>query len=135
MTGRTYSREAFLEAKHLWESGEFGWQWNRIRRMAAERGYIYPPTGSRHDDREGEAPTQRAIVWRALEDNPRKLEAIVGRARSWSEVVDQIIGLEVRLARDAYDGERDLAWARKDELDGRQATLALKAILTRIGDS
>jgi hypothetical protein len=135
VNGRTYSRDAFLEARALWESGEYGWQWQRIRRMAAERGYIYPPSGTRHDDREVESPTQRAIVWRALEDNPGKVEAIVQRATSWNQVVDQIIGMEARLARDAYDAERDIEWSRKDEPDGKQATLTLKAILNRIGDS
>ncbi len=135
MNGRTYSREAFLQAKALWEQGDYGWQWQPIRRLAAERGFIYPPAGTVHDDREGEAPSQRAIVWRALVDNPRQLDTIMRRCRSWDEVVGGIIALEARLWVDVTETERDDAWSCKDEPTGRQAASSLKAIFTRIGDS
>jgi hypothetical protein len=131
---RTFDRATFLAAKAEWESGEFGWQWQRIRRIAAEQGFIYPPTGSRHDDRDSEQPSQRAIIWRALEDNPRELEAIVHRASSWSGVVDRIIGLEARLRTDADYAARDREFD-KDEPTHRQAAMSLAAILTRISDS
>lgn len=129
---RTYDRATFQAAKEAWESGGYGWQWQRIRRLAAEQGYLYPPTGSRHDDRDAENPSQRAIVWRALEDNAAELERIVSRARSWSGVVDRIIGYEARLRTDADYVERDVEWERKDHPDHRQAVQSLAGILERI---
>lgn len=132
---RTFDRDTFLRARDLWETGDFGWRWQAVRKIAAERGYIFPPNGTIHDDRDAEPPSQRAIVFRALLDNPTYLERIVRRSSSWGEVVDGVIGMEKRLADDADDLQRDTAWERKDEPSGREATFSLKQILTRIGDS
>lgn len=129
---RTYSRETFLAAKAAWEDGDFGWQWQAIRRIAAERGFLYPPSGSKHDDREVESPSQRAIVWRALEDNPTSLAKIVGRSRSWGEVVDQVIGLEATLRIDLDERDRELAWEKRGDPDHRESVRSLAAILERI---
>ncbi len=119
----------------MWESGEFGWEWQGIRRIAAARGFIFPPNGTVHDDRDADPPSQRAIVYRALVDNHLAVEVIVRRSSSWGGVVDGVIGLERRLADNADELERDTAWERKDEPTGRQAASSLKAILNRIGDS
>lgn len=132
---RTFSRDTFLEAKAAWDGGSFGWQWKRIRALAAERGFLYPPSGTVHDDRESGAPSQRAIVWRALQDNPTELERIVRRSRSWSEVVDGIIGMEARLWVDVAISERDDDWQRKSDLGPREAAMTLKQIFARIQDS
>lgn len=129
---RTFSRDDWHAAEQAWSEGEFGWQWGRISRIAREAGFIYPPTGTRHDDRDAEQPSQRAIVWRALEDNPKELEAIVRRSHSWSGVVDRIIGMESRLRTDADYTERDAAWDKDAEPDHREAVKSLGAILDRI---
>lgn len=132
---RTFDRETFLRAQREWSEGRFGWEWEPVRRIAADRGFILPPHGTVHDDRDAENPSQRAIIYRALAENPIATEAIVRRAHSWSQVVDGIIGLEKRLAEDADELDRDITWRRKDEIGPRDATLTLKAILNRIGDS
>ncbi len=132
---RTYSRDAWLEAQALWDDGEYGYRWGTVRKLAKDRGFIYPPTGTIHDSREADNPSQRAIIYHALEDNPGNVEAIVRRSRSWSQVVDGIFGLEAQLAAGVAERERDEAWQRKDEPDGREATMTLKAIFDRIGDS
>lgn len=130
----TYSRATYQEAQAAWADGDYGWQWQAIRRIAADRGFLYPPSGSAHDDRDAEQPSQRAIVWRALQDNPTATEAIVRRSRSWSQVVDQIIGLELRLRDEAGLTERDAAWGRDDPTH-RESVLSLASILGRIEDS
>ena len=79
---RTFARSDWLAANAAWDDGDFGYRWQGIRRLAAERGFIYPPSGSVHDDREAQSPSQRAIVWRALEDNPRELGRIVRGSHS-----------------------------------------------------
>lgn len=132
---RTYSRSDWHASQQAWDDGDFGYRWQAIRRLAADRGFIYPPSGSVHDDREAESPSQRAIVWRALEDNPRELERIVRRSHSWSQVVDGIIGLETRLRLDADDDEMAQKWERRDEPTEREAVQAIARVLKRIGDS
>ena len=132
---RTFDRDTYLRAQREWADGEFGWRWYAIRRIAADRGFILPPHGTVHDDRDADPPSQRAIIFRALEDNPTNVEGIVRRSRSWADVVDGIIGLEKRLAEDADDLARDTAWSRKDEPTGRQAAMSIRDIFQRILDS
>jgi hypothetical protein len=132
---RTFDRTTFLAARLAWETGEFGWQWQHYRRIAAERGYIFPPTGTRHDDREAASPSQRAIVWAAIEENPTELERIVRRCSSWSQVVDQIIGMEARLAEDAGLTESDARWEREHRPVHREAVTSIAAVLERIAAS
>lgn len=132
---RTYSRADWLASQQAWDDGEFGYRWQAIRRIAADRGFIYPPSGTVHDDREVESPSQRAIVWRALEDNPTETERIVRRSRSWSEVVDGIIGLEARLRVDADDDGKVDDWEREQLPTHRESVMALSAVIKRIEES
>src|SRR5688572_28185784 len=132
---RTYDRDTFLAARAEWEAGDFGWQWQSIRRIAADRGFLYPPQGSKHDDRDMEPPSHRAVIWRALQDNPSNLEAIVRRSRSWKEVVDYIYGLESRLRYDADELARNDRWERQDEPQHREAAMTIGDILERIATS
>jgi hypothetical protein len=132
---RTYSRSDWQAANLEWDEGDFSHRWQGIRRIAAERGFIYPPAGSAHDDRDAESPSQRAIVWRALEDNPAELERIVRRSRSWSQVVDGIIGMETRKRLDADDADALRRWEDGEEPDHREAVQTIAAILDRIDQS
>jgi hypothetical protein len=130
---RTYSRQAFEEARELWK--DYGWQWNRVRELAASRGFIYPPSGSRHDDRDAAEPSQRAIIWRALEEQPTELYAIVGRSSSWFDVTDRIIGLEARLREDANYSEKDAALSKDEQPNEHESLQSLASIVGRIADS
>ena len=133
MKERTYSRADWIASAEAW--ADYGSRWDGIRRIAREVGILYPPTGSAHDDRDAESPSQRDIVWRALEDNPTELAAIIRRSRSWSGVVDRIIGMESRLRSDADYAERDARWDRDQAPDHREAVMALGAILDRLDAS
>lgn len=130
---RTYDRATFVASKEAWR--DFGWQWQELRRIAADRGFIFPPAGTKHDDRDADQPSQRAIIWRALVDNPEQTRAIVSRSSSWSQVVDRIIGMEERIRRDADELARDDGWDRRDDINHREAVTALGSILQRIDDS
>ena len=130
---RTYSRADFLRSKAEWE--DFGSEWSELRRLASERGMLFPPFGSKHDDRDAENPSQRAIIYRALVDQPTELHRIVNRSRSWGQVVDLIIGMDTRLRSEADDHERDEQWNRKERPTERQALTSLGAIIKRIADS
>src|SRR5690242_12422423 len=88
---RTYSRDAFLEAKALWGAGEFGPEWLFYRQVAADRGFIYPPEGTRWDSWEDAEPSQRAMVYRAIQDTPKALTEVIRQSGSWSEVVRKLL--------------------------------------------
>ncbi len=134
MNGRTFSRESFLEAKALWESGDFDGRWDRYRRLAAERGFIYPPNGSRFDSWEDEEPSQRAVVWQAIVDTPLLLDQAIGQARSWSDVVRKLI-YERQVMRDELVlRERDEAWNR-ETAPRREMPSHIAEVLRRMSDS
>jgi hypothetical protein len=130
VNGRTFNRTDWLASQEAWKS--FGWQWQRIREAAAAKGFIYPPLGTAHDDRDADNPSQRAIVWRALNDNPTALYAIVGRSRSWSDVVDAIFGLEARLREDAGLSEKDAAFDKDREPTERDSASTIASMVERI---
>lgn len=132
---RTYDRATFLAAQQAWDTGGFGWQWRRIREIASDRGMLFPPAGSRHDSRDAAEPSQRSIVWRALEDNPAELERIVRRSSSWSQVVDKIIGMESRLREDAGIVDGDAEWERGQLPTHREAVMSVARILARMDES
>jgi hypothetical protein len=132
---RTYDRTTYLQAVAAWGDGQFGSEWADLRRLSWDRGYPYPPAGTVHDDREVENPSQRAIVYRALVDNPTELGRIVGRSKSWSQVVDQIIGLETRLREDADYVDRESDAEREERPTYGEAVTSLKAVLDRMASS
>jgi hypothetical protein len=132
---KTFSRATFLEAKAAWDDGDFGWQWQHYRRLAADRGFIFPPAGTKHDDRDVDSPSQRAIIWAAIDENPTELERIIRRSWSWSQVVDQIFGLEARLVDDANESQHDAKWEKDNRPTHREAAMSLGAVLRRLADS
>lgn len=130
---RTYARDDWHRSSEAWR--DFGPRWAEVRQIAAARGMLFPPNGVAHDDREAAEPSQRAIIWRALEDNPAELKRILRTASSWSQVVDRIIGMEARLRAEAGDNERDAAWDRDQLPDHRTAAMSVAEILKRLEDS
>lgn len=129
---RTYSRSTFEEARAAWEAGNFGQAWEPYRRAAAEAGFIFPPTGTEFDDRDDDEPSQRAVVYRAIEDTPQTLLVLIRRSHSWGHVVAGIVADMGRRREDVDLAERDAAWERRDDPTTEQATTALRGILGRI---
>ena len=130
---KTYSRDTYTRARQAWRDGNFGREWWPVARLARDRGFIFPPDGTAHDDRDDEHPSQRAIVYRAIRDNPTRLATIVGRSRSWTQVVIGIISMESGLREDAALLEDDAAWERKDFPDRKAAAETIGAIMRRLG--
>lgn len=91
-TARTFTRAQWEEASVAWHDGGFDRDtWSAVRRAAAERGMLYPPAGSKHDDIDAAHPSQRSIVYRALSDTPGRLLEVISQSGSWREVVDALI--------------------------------------------
>lgn len=129
---RTYTSTTYREATALWT--KFGPEWNWLRELSWARGFPYPPSGTKHDDREAPEPSQRAVIYRALVDQPAELRRIVLSSRSWSHVVDRIFGMEERLRREAGEVEADAAWEKRN--DGpRQAVGTIGNVFERVAES
>src|SRR5690349_9977420 len=103
---RTYSRADFLAAKDAWRDFDDA-DWRPFRERAAERGMLYPPSGSRFDSWEDPKPSQRAILYRAIVDTPEALMDAINECRSWSEVVAKILA-------DLYDRREYARMADED---------------------
>ncbi len=124
MAGLTYSADDWRRAQQAWVAGEFGPEWDDVRAAARARGFIFPPSGSRHDSIEDNPPSQRAIVHRAIEDTPLALLLTVRSSRSWSHVVDRLIASS-NTRRVAAEADEDAEATRKR----RQRPVLLTEIL------
>lgn len=133
-TTRTFSRAAWDEAQALWAAGGFGAEWHDYRHEAAMRGMIYPPSVEGSEYWGDPAASQRALVYREIEDNPTRLHRAIAQGRSWGDVVAYC--LRERDER-AYESERAERYAASDPdaPTHRDAVQALAAIVRRIGDS
>jgi len=132
---KTYSRDAFLEAKQLWLTGDFSLEWEPFRRLAADRGFIYPPDGTRWDSWDDEEPSQRALLIRAIRETPSLLRSCIVDSRTWGEVVRKLLAGRDRMREDARFTARDDAWERSFEPTNHESTQILADILQRIHDS
>jgi len=130
---RTYDRAVYQAARKAWAEGDFrDSRWHGIYRLSAERGYIYPPTGTVHDDREDEQPSQRAIVYAAMCDQPAELERIMRRSHSWSQVIAGLVSHVDGLREDADRTQDDAAWEKRDHPPRGAVPEATASILRRI---
>jgi hypothetical protein len=111
---RTFSRAEWDTASAAWHEGGFDADtWRDVRRAAADRGMLYPPSGTQHDDIDAPHPSQRAIVYRAIDGTPKLLMRVIARSSTWSQVVDELMR-SVNARRDEAD-EVELDSERRSE--------------------
>lgn len=132
---RTFSRETFLESKAAWDGGEFGPEWHFYRQLAADRGFLYPPSGTRWDSFEDDQPSQRAMIYRAIDETPGLLADIIRKSHSWHDVIARLTQGRDSMREDADLRERQDRWDRQDEITPPQALQTIAAIVYRIKDS
>lgn len=129
---RTFGRDAWDEAQELWRTGEFSDEWRVTRHQAAMRGMLYPPEGTRFDSWDDDAPSQRAMLIRAIRETPSMLAIAISKSRTWGEVIAYLIR-----RRDDWRAEMD-ARARLVDFEKttpRQAMMSIAAIFDRIDES
>ncbi|HTE85012.1 MAG TPA: hypothetical protein VK821_09775 [Dehalococcoidia bacterium] len=132
---RTYTRADLDAARTAWDDGHYGSEWAEVRRIMAAGGTIYPPSGDRYDERDDPEPSQRVIVWRALDYRLASTLDLARHSRSWPELVGRILLDENRLREDATLRSRDDDWARRDDVTHGEAVETLAGILRKLGDS
>lgn len=127
---RTYSSEHWTASLDAWTAGNFSAEWKPYRHQAAMKGIIYPPEGTEYDSWEDDQPSQRAILIRAIRETPTLLTRAIEHSRSWGAVIGYIIR-----ERDEWRAELRRVSPLRDEPDAREATVSLKRIIDRIGQS
>jgi len=126
---RTYSRADLDAAKAAWDAAEFSDEWMPFRELAAQRGILYPPSGTRWDSWEDQPPSQRAILVRAIRDVPRLLGECIRRSSSWSEVVSHLLDSMAEWREEVARAEGDDARRRREGDTTRgEARAAVQAI-------
>jgi len=136
---RTVSSEAWTASEESWVGYTDRWlPWSEWRRYAAEEGdIIFAPRGTEFDQWDEDGPSERAIIVRAIRETPELLRhAIrVKGAPSWAKVVAVLVQERDAIRSEARSHEEADRAQRSDEATPRQATYALKEILTIIDDS
>jgi hypothetical protein len=131
MTGLTLDRATYQRLLAAWSG--FGPEWSQVRKLCAERGFPFPPSGDPTDDRDDPEPSQRAIVWRSMDYRPAATIDAIRASRSWSEVVRKILALEDRMREDVQLAEKDAAWDK--EHGPRFSWESLGAVMHRVKES
>lgn len=133
---KTYSAADWRAALQAWDDGGFSPEWKQIRHVMAMQGCIFPPAGDAYDSWEDDEPSQRAVLIRAIRETPELLRRCTRNAKTWSQVIDRLFAArdDWREQMDRDDRDRELT-AVFDQPTHKEAVLALKRILDRIGDS
>jgi hypothetical protein len=123
---RTYSRDQLDEGRAAW-SNFGGPLWARARE-ASKAWAAFPPSEEGDEYVSGEHPSQRVIVYFALDERPAETLAIIRRSTSWYGVVSEIIRTRQELRRSA-DWQEETA-----ELERRYAAQDYRSAMTHLGD-
>lgn len=130
---RTFSKETWNAAQQAWSEGGYGREWRDVRHAAAMKGMAHPPEGSAEDPWEATKPSQRAIVYRALDETPVLLMSCIRRSSTWSEVIAKLIQRRDQWREELR--ERDIRQPADDAPTHGEAAMTIKQILNRIGES
>lgn len=133
---RTFSRADWETAQAAWDSGEFSDEWKPFRHQAAMGGLVFPPDGTRWDSWEDDSPSQRAMLIRAIREQPSLLRSCITGARSWSQVLDRLLAKRDDWREEQREREADAARQRAaDEPRRGQAAMSVGKIIDRMAES
>lgn len=131
---RTYSRDDWYRAKDAWTTFP-GPRWAQAR-QAASSWTIFPPSEEGQDWRDAPHPSQRVIVWFALENRTGETIAMIQRSSSWSGVIDRIFASEGRIrSAITWDEETAELERRHERQNHRGAMRSIGEIIAQWKDS
>ncbi|HEY3414126.1 MAG TPA: hypothetical protein VGM51_13885, partial [Armatimonadota bacterium] len=96
-------------------------------------GIVYPPTGTSLDSWEADNPSQRAVLIRAIREQPGLLSTCFRGSKSWGDIIAKLLRRrdEIREEQRAI-----LVCQQVDEVPShREAASSLQQIIQRIADS
>lgn len=131
---RTYSRSDWEAAQASWAG--FSGEWRELRHLMAMQGAIFAPSGTALDSWEDDSPSQRAVLIRAIREQPSLLMRCARGARSWQQLVDRLFSARDDWREEAREREAEASRHRAAdrELD-RRAMRRLSDVLATIADS
>jgi hypothetical protein len=132
---RTFDRATYYASRQAWDDGDFSEEWKDTRHQAAMRGIIFPPNGTKWDSWEGDSPSQRAILIRAIRETPNLLRQCIERASDWNGVIGLLTSRRDELREDGYLWDTEDDREREDRPSHREAVTTLANILERIATS
>ena len=104
---RTYRLEDIERSRREW--ADFSDEWSDYRALAGRHGILFPPEGTKWDNWEDDEPSQRAILIRAIREQPRLLRRAIqaNGVASWSDVIERLLLGRDRIAIDVEQREYD----------------------------
>lgn len=131
---RTYSRADWEAAQASWAG--FSPEWRELRHVMALNGCIFAPAGTELDSWEADSPSQRAMLIRAIREQPSLLMRCARGARSWQQLVERLVAERDDWRAEVAEREAEAFRERAAErsLD-RGAMRAVADVLATIADS
>lgn len=130
-TRRTFTALQVKESRAAWDAGDFSTEWREWRHLAAmQAGIIAPPIGTKWDSWGDPEPSERAVLIRAIREQPAELRRILTTERvgAWSNVIALLVRGRDRRAEDIERAGRDDDRDRAGEITTRQAADTLRRI-------
>jgi hypothetical protein len=135
-TTRTFTKEQLDASRVAWTVGEFSAEWKPWRHLAAmQAGIIDPPDGTKWDSWGDDSPSERAILIRAIREQPDTLRRILtgGKVYTWSQVIRLLVQGRDHQAEDIDDREREAQWQRRRGPSPDEARVAMTRIRDTLG--
>lgn len=133
---RTFSRDDWNAAQASWSG--FSDEWRDLRHRMAMQGCIFAPSGTEFDSWEDDSPSQRAMLIRAIREQPTLLGRCVPGAKSWQQLLERLLALRDDWRDEIAEREAEAVRQRLlDEPDStrRSAPQSIASILRRVADS
>jgi hypothetical protein len=134
---RTFSRSDWEAAQASWAG--FSPEWRDLRHAMALQGCIFAPSGTEWDSWEDDSPSQRAMLIRAVREQPALLARCVPGARSWQQLLERLLARRDDWREELAAREADAARQRAAEDAGRRAgasdAQSLASIIERLAAS
>ncbi len=131
---RTYSRAEWEAAQASW--GGFSPEWREIRHAMALNGCIFAPSGTELDSWEDDAPSQRAVLIRAIRETPALLGRCAAGATSWSQVIGRLMRERDGMREASREADAEDASRRREEREAdRRSMRRLADVMATLADS
>lgn len=130
---RTYSRSDWEAAQASWS--RFSPEWRELRHVMAMQGAIFAPSGTEWDGWEDDSPSQRAILIRAIREQPTLLMRCARGARSWQQLIERLLAERDDWRAEAAEREAEALRERALERMDRRPMSRLADVLATIRDS
>lgn len=131
---RTFSRADWDAAQRSWDG--FSPEWRELRHVMALNGCIFAPSGTEWDSWEDDSPSQRAMLIRAVREQPSLLMRCARGAKSWQRLIERLLAERDDWRAEVAEREAEALRERAAErVADRRAMARVADVLATIQDS